>query len=180
MARHPMVWPALLVLLAVAACGDGPVDGPARGGERGTAAADAGRLDEAARRAMVEVLRTALATDRRLWLVVAPGRQEASTLAADLEAVFEDAGWTPLRQPLRGMTLKPGPIRILVGDEEEPPSVDAIRRALAAGGLETQTGRGYRAFYEERKRENPAWVGVPMAPDQPFLVVIAGPPPPDS
>jgi len=74
------------------------------------------------------------------------------------------------------MMLKPGPIRILVGEELEPPAVDTVRRALEAGGLTTETGTGYRAFYEERKRDNPNWAGIPLEAEQPFVVVISPPP----
>jgi len=58
----------------------------------------------------------------------------------------------------------------------EPPAVDSVRRALEAGGLTTETGTGYRAFYDERKRDNPNWAGIPMEADQAFLVVVAPPP----
>lgn len=169
-----MRWP-VLALFALVACGGEPSRDPGDGAVAPMGTSEvATSLGPAAYRAMVEVLRHETAADRRVWLVVAPGRPDADALARSLEAAFAEAGWTSLRQPLAGMTLKAGPVRLLVAEEEEPPLLDTVRRALAAAGVETQTGLGYRAFYEERKRENPAWVGVPMAPDQPFLVVVAG------
>lgn len=169
-----MRW-SVLALLTVVACGG---DSPPQVGDRTVAPVDTtevgAAIDPAAYRAMVEVLRGETAPERRVWLVVAPGRPAADALARSLEAAFAEAGWTAVRQPLTGMTLKAGPVRLLAAEEEEPPLLDTVRRALAAAGVESQTGLGYRSFYEERKRENPAWVGVPMAPHQPFLVVVSG------
>jgi hypothetical protein len=63
-------------------------------------------------------------------------------------------------------------VRILVGEATEPPAVESVRQALAAGGLIVETGTDYRAYYEEKKRENPSWPGVPIRADQPFIVLI--------
>jgi hypothetical protein len=138
----------------------------------GTREIDAGETE-----AMLEVLRADGSTDKRIVLIVSPGSPETVTLGAALETVFREAGWQPSTQRLTGMVLKPGPLRILVGDELEPSQVDSARRGLEAGGLTVETGTGYRAFYEEKKRENPNWPGIPMTAEQAFVVVIAPPPP---
>lgn len=167
----------LVLLVLAAACGGGqepsaPAPTPT------TTAAPVGqsssRVPDGPRRAaMLEVLKGETGADKRVWVVVAPGNAEAAALATALEAAFRDGGWTPSRQALSGMTLKPGPVRILVAEEEEPPAVDTARRALEAAGLTVETGTGYRAFYEEKKRENPSWPGIPMTAEQSFVVVIA-------
>jgi len=122
---------------------------------------------------MIELLRTEAPAGDRVWFVVSAGVPETVALAASLEAIFREAGWQPQIQRLTGMLLKQGPVRILVGEEQEPPTVDIVRRALSAGGIVPETGTGYRQFYDEKKRENPAWPGVPLAPEQGFIVVIA-------
>ena len=134
---------------------------------------EARQIDSVETDAMLEVLRADTSADKRIWLIVSPGSPETVTLGAALETVFREGGWQPTSQKLTGMVLKPGPVRILVGEELEPPAVDTVRRALEAGGLTTETGTGYRAFYEERKRDNPNWAGIPMEAEQPFVVVIS-------
>lgn len=136
-------------------------------------ASDAREIDAVETDAMLATLRADTSSDKRVWLIVSPGSPETVTLGAALETVFREGGWQPTTQKLTGMVLKPGPVRILVGEELEPPAVDTVRRALEAGGLATETGTGYRAFYEERKRDNPNWAGIPMEAEQPFVVVIA-------
>lgn len=166
---------ALACLLAACGGSDDSAPAPATtAAPAGAAGQAASRVPDAAQRsAMIDVLKREQRGDTRVWFVVAPGNAEASALAGALEAAFREAGWVPARQALSGMTLKPGPVRILVGQEEEPPAVDTTRRALEAAGLAVETGTGYRAFYEEKKRENPSWPGIPMTAEQPFLVVIA-------
>jgi hypothetical protein len=139
-------------------------------------AIDAREIDAAETDAMLEVLRSDASADKKVVLVVSPSSPATVTLGEALETVFREGGWQPTTTKLTGMVLKPGPVRILVGEELEPPQVDGARRALEAGGLTVETGTGYRAFYEEKKRENPNWPGIPMLPEQAFIVVIAPPP----
>lgn len=166
-----------LALSIVAACGGSSEPPPPAAVATTTLpAAESGSPrtpDEAGRAAMIELLRTEAPAGDRVWFVIAAGVPEPAALAASLEAIFREAGWQPQIQRLTGMMLKQGPVRILVGEEQEHPTVDIVRRALSAGGIVAETGTGYRAFFEEKKRENPAWPGVPMAPEQGFLVVIA-------
>jgi hypothetical protein len=133
--------------------------------------------DAAQRSAMVNVLKGETGADKRVSFIVSPGSAETVALASALEAVFREGGWASKTQPLTGMVLKPGPVRILVGEEQEPPQVDTVRKALEAGGLTVETGTGYRAFYEEKKKENPNWPGIPMTAEQAFIVVLAPQPP---
>jgi hypothetical protein len=128
--------------------------------------------DPAERAALIEVLKADTGSEKRVVFVVSPGNPETTALAKALEDAFRAGGWEPATQKLTGMVLKPGPVRILVGDEFEVPAVDSARRALEAGGLTTETGTGYRAFYEEKKRENPDWPGIPMTSEQAFLIVL--------
>jgi hypothetical protein len=128
--------------------------------------------DATERAALIDVLRADASPDKRIWLVVTPGVAETTALAGALDTAFREGGWQPTLLRLSGMVLKAGSIRILVGDESEPPAVDAARRALEAAGLTVETGTGYRAFYEEKKRENPKWPGIPMTPEQTFIVVL--------
>ena len=139
--------------------------------------AGAREIDSAETDAMLEVLRgDTSSSDKRVVLIVSPGSAGTMTLGKALETIFREGGWQPNTRQLTGMMLKPGPVRILVGEELEPTPVDTVRRALEAAGLTTETGTGYRAFYDEKKRENPNWAGIPLEADQSFVVVIAPPP----
>jgi hypothetical protein len=171
--------PALLLLaLAAAACGDAPDStGPtppttAPAPPAGSSQQSDRTPDDAERAAMLDVLRGDSSPDRRVSLIVSPGMQEPAALAAALEGIFREAGWQASTTKLTGMVLKPGGVRILVGDATEPPAVESVRQALAAGGLIVETGTDYRAYYDEKKRENPSWPGVPIRADQPFIVLI--------
>jgi hypothetical protein len=89
--------------------------------------------------------------------------------------VFEQAGWKVSTQTITGMVLKPG-IAMLAAEEVPAPWVDVVHQALEAGGLTVTYGTGYRPYYEEKKLQDPKWVGLPIAPDQRFIIVI-GPQP---
>jgi hypothetical protein len=43
---------------------------------------------------------------------------------------------------------------------------------MQASGIEAKSATGYRPYYEEKKRENPAWPGVPMTAEQVFVIVL--------
>jgi hypothetical protein len=172
----------LVPLVLLAACGGSPETSdtamvappPAAPAAEAAGSRD---IDSGETDAMLEILRSDGGTDKRVFLVVSPGSAQTMKLGSTLETVFREGGWQPTTQKLMGMVLKPGPLRILVGEELEPPAVDSVRRALEAGGLTVETGTGYRAFYDERKKENPNWPGIPMTAEQPFIVVIAPAPP---
>lgn len=127
--------------------------------------------DEAERKAMLEVLQAQNSPDRRVWFVLSPGQDETAALAKALASGFESAGWKTSTRELRGMSLKPG-ISVLAADEEPPAWVESAQEALKSAGLDPKFGTGYRAFFEEKKKENPAWPGIPMGQDEVFLVVL--------
>jgi hypothetical protein len=71
--------------------------------------------------------------------------------------------------------LRPG-IFFLMADEEPPSYVLTALGAFEAADITVSAGRGYRAFNEQKKQENPNWRGFEMAPDQTFIVAV-GPAP---
>lgn len=172
--------------MAVAACGDladqssttkgaQPAAAPAPG--TGTPSAvpapppGARTIDEAERTAMKDALATETGSTKRLWLYSQPGNPEVAALVATIEVVFRDAGWQVSAETATGISLKPG-IMALIAEEQYAPYIDTAMKALEASGLGVKSASGYRAYYEEKKRENPSWPGVPMKPDQDFVVVL--------
>ncbi len=141
------------------------------------AAAPAGRqLTDSERAAMLSALGAEQGAVRKVWFAVVPGDREAAALAQAFEGVFKQAGWETQTSPVTGMVLKPG-LSILIAAEEPPSYVTVAQQALEATSFEFKTGTGYRPYYEERKRSEPNWPGLALAPDQEFVVVI-GPRPP--
>jgi hypothetical protein len=140
-----------------------------------TAATSARAPADQQREAMMQILAAETSPDRKVWFVIGPGDPETQALADALRGTFEQAGWKSETQTVTGMVLKPG-IAMLAADEEQPLWVGSVQRALDASGLQVKYGSGYRPYYEEKKRENPSWVGVPIGPDQAFIVVV-GPAP---
>jgi hypothetical protein len=126
---------------------------------------------------MVEILAAETAPERKAWLVVGPGSPEAHALARALAEVFERGGWRVDMVTLSGMVLKPG-VALLVAEEEPPTWAESALRALQASGLEVKSAIGYRPYYEEKKRENPDWAGIPMAADQAFVIAVGPEPQP--
>jgi hypothetical protein len=131
--------------------------------------------NDSQRAAMVQVLSSEKGAGHKAWLLVSPGNPETEALANALKSIFEDAGWKAEVQPVTGMLLKPG-ISMLAADEEPPAWVAVVQHALQQSGLDVKFGSGYRPYYDEKKKENPKWVGVPITKDQAFVVVI-GPEP---
>ncbi len=186
-----MTFPRSLVLLALlAACGGSdaekaaaPAPAPAAPAAPAPAAAppatlppNARTLTPEQRAAMVDILKAEAGAEKKVWFTVGPGNPETQNLKAQFEAVFKEAGWETSTQTLTGMTLKPG-LMLLIGDEQGPPYADTAQKALEASGLEVKTASGYRPYFEEKKKENIAWVGIPMSPEQAYTIVI-GPLPP--
>jgi hypothetical protein len=130
-------------------------------------------LSAEARAAMKEKL--AAEGQKKAWILSQPGNAEVATLVQSLSAVFKDAGWDVQTDTVSGISLKPG-LMTLVGDEQYPPYVDTVLKALDASGLDAKSASGYRSYYEAKKQENPSWPGVPIKPDQDFVIVV-GPKP---
>src|SRR5262245_19845063 len=158
----------LLGALALAACGGGdqaqtppPSTAPAA-----SAPAPGRTIGEAAHASMKVAI--AGETGRTAWIYSQPGNAEVAALVETLSAVFRDAGWQVSAEKASGISLKPG-IMTLIAEEQYPPYVDSVLKALDASGLEPKSASGYRAYYQDKKKENPSWPGVPMRPDQDFL-----------
>lgn len=126
--------------------------------------------------AMVEVLKNEIDTGRKVWFLVAQSNREAQGAQAELQAVFEKAGW-PVETVRAPYPVKAG-IYMLAGDETPPTFVDTVNDAFTAGGIEVQYLTGYRDFYKGRQAENPNWVGPTLADDQPYTIVIGSRPQP--
>ena len=123
---------------------------------------------------MVTTLSSVAEAERRAWFQIQANNQTTAPAQAALQRVFEKAGWTTETVRSR-YPLKSG-IFILAGDETPPGSVDAVNGAFVSAGIDVQYLTGYRAFFNDRKSNNPNWVGPELAADQPFIIVIGSPP----
>ena len=112
---------------------------------------------------------------KKAWILSQPGNAEVATLTATLTSIFKDAGWQVQADTVSGISLKPG-LMTLVADEQYPPYVDSVLKALESAGLDARSASGYRAYYQSKKQENPSWPGVPIGADQDFVIVV-GPKP---
>ena len=135
-------------------------------------------LDEDHAKAMRQVLEGFTGSPKRAWIQLQAGDREAGAFANQLAQVFKDGGWTVVVSTISGMTIKPG-LFFFEADESSPEFVGTALEALKAGGLDPVAATGYRAFYEEKKKENPKWVGIQLEPSQAFALVV-GPKPPQS
>src|SRR5512143_1228849 len=126
--------------------------------------------------AMAGVLRNEADSGRKAWFLVAQNNREAAAAQAELQKIFEKAGW-PVEIQRAPYPVKAG-IFMLAGDETPPGFVDTVSDAFSAGGIEVQYLTGYRDFYKSRQKDNPKWVGPTLADDQPFTIVIGSKPQP--
>jgi len=124
---------------------------------------------------MLEILKAESAPDRAAWLSYTAGNAEGLALADALAAIFREGGWKAQVSGLSGMVLKPG-VSMLVAEEEPPAWVESALRAMQASGIDVKSASGYRSYYEDKKKENAAWPGVPLATDAAFVIVV-GPAP---
>ena len=132
------------------------------------------QLSDSAKAAMKDHLVTET-TKKKAWILSQPGNPEVAALVSSMTGVFKDAGWEVQSETVTGISLKPG-LMTLVGDEQYPPYVDTVLKALEASGLDPKSASGYRGYYESKKQENPNWPGVPLRADQDFVIVV-GPKP---
>ena len=86
------------------------------------------------------------------------------------------AAQLPLLNARLDVVVETGEVMTLVGEEQYPSYVDTVLKAIDAAGLDAKSASGYRGYYESKKKENPSWPGVPMRPDQDFVIVV-GPKP---
>jgi len=126
------------------------------------------------REAMLSRLRQETDT-KDVWFIRASGDPEAAAYQKALQSVFEEAGWRVRSSRSAGFPLRAG-IFFLMADESPPTYVETVLAAFDDAGISITSGRGYRAFYEEKKRENPNWRGFDLAPDQDYVIAI-GPKP---
>lgn len=157
-----------------------------RGGQSPAPAADANKpnpppggnraLTTEQRDAMLAKLRATTGPERPVWFATSAGNTEAAAFRLTLQTIFEEAGWDVRGNAQVTFQLKPG-MYLMAADDEPPQYVIDVGEALDAAGLKATIGRGYRAFYEEKKKENPSWNGVTLAPGQTYVVVV-GPKPP--
>jgi len=160
---------------AAPAVGAGPEKVAAAGSEaeeapsRATVAAD-GKLDDTTRASLVRVLRTAPAGSPA-WIAAPKSDAKAVTLAREISGAFTNAGWAV--RPVRQTAVTPRPGTYVFAAEEEPPAyVRTVAQALEEAGLGATVLTGYRAYYDEKKKEDPKYQGYAFAPEQTFLVVI--------
>jgi hypothetical protein len=139
-----------------------------------TAPAASRQLSDSAKSAMKDHLVTET-TKKQAWILSQPGNPEVAALVTSMSDVFKDSGWEVKSETVTGISLKPG-LMTLVGDEQYPPYVDTVLKALEASGLDAKSASGYRSYYESKKAENPNWPGVPLRADQDFVIVV-GPKP---
>jgi hypothetical protein len=151
---------------------------PAAAAAVAPAAASARTVDEYSKQMMIDALSEASGPEKRAWLRVDPRDREASGFANQIATVFKDQGWDVKVLDNEGLRFKPG-LLLLVGDEAEPPSyVAAAQKAIEAAGQEVTSGRGYRSYYENKKKESPDWQGTKFLPDQTFVLLIGRRPEP--
>jgi hypothetical protein len=122
------------------------------------------------RKAMIEKLDIRGGTTHSVWFAVVPN-SEALNFQKQIQSVFEEAGWKVGERERVSFSLKPG-LFFFIADEDPPDYVQSIADAFEAAGIEITTGRGYREFYEEKKKDNPNWNGFALKPDQDFILVI--------
>jgi hypothetical protein len=124
---------------------------------------------------MLAKLRATSGPERPIWFATYANNAEAATFRLALQTIFEEAGWEVRGNEQVNFQLKPG-LYLMAADEEPPQYILDVGEALESAGLKTTIGRGYRSFYDEKKKENPAWNGVSLAPNQSYVLVV-GPQP---
>jgi hypothetical protein len=161
-----------------AAAGSAPAARPAAPAAR--PAAPAAAASPAAARTLTDEQRNSMVAALRaetgpVWFASNPKDEESVAYQRAIQDVFEQAGWQVQRNEPANFNLRPG-IFFLMADEEPPSYVLTALGAFEAADITVSAGRGYRAFNEQKKQENPNWRGFEMAPDQTFIVAV-GPAP---
>jgi hypothetical protein len=126
-----------------------------------------------------ETMRSQLSAEpgKRVWFVRQPNDPEVDAFQSELEAVFLESGWAIAGNSEAGYRIKAG-LYLYMADDEPAAHVTAALTGLQATGLELSAGRGYRAFYETKKLEDPSFRGFELALEQDFVIVVG--PNPDS
>jgi len=128
-------------------------------------------LADEQRRAMLEVLRGEAGPVKKVWFQVEQAKPEPAAFAWTLEQVFREAGWEAHTSDSGGLAFKPG-LAILVAEEDWPPYASTAYEALQKTGIDVKAARGYRAYYQEQRKEKPGWQGPALGPDQTYVVIV--------
>jgi hypothetical protein len=178
----------ILALAVVSACE--PPEGPNTAGGKSPApaappsasaaaaakpSATGSRTISDSQRASMKAILAGEMTGKKAWILSQPGNEEVTGLVSNLTGIFKDAGWEVSTETASGISLKPG-VMTLIAEEQYPPYVDAVVKALDASGLDAKSASGYRGYYEAKKKETPNWPGIGMRADQDFIIVV-GPKP---
>jgi hypothetical protein len=161
---------------AATAASGGAAAAPGAGAAVISEEAIAAVLTPAQQQAMVDALKTQTVPERKAWFQIQQSNAETGAVQVALQRVFEQAGW-PTATAREPYPLKKG-IFLLAGDDQPPPFVDTVIDAFNAAGIDAQYLTGYRAFYADRKQQNPNWHGPELAADQAFTIVIGSKPTP--
>jgi len=106
-----------------------------------------------------------------IWFATMTTNPEAATFQREIQKVFEESGWQVRGNAPVTFPIKPG-VYLFAAEDDPPPYVKTATEALEAAGMTVTQGSGYRAYYKQKKQENPAWNGFELAPDQTYVVVI--------
>jgi hypothetical protein len=155
--------------------GQAPATATARSPAAPSSAGPARTVTDEQRQAMLEVLRSETGPVRKVWFQVEQNKPEHAAFEKALEQVFRDAGWDVTASGSGGMVFKPG-VYLLVADDEWPAYAEKAYDAFQKAGIDVKAARGYRAYYEEQKRDKPGWTGPKLADDQTYVVLV-GPSP---
>jgi len=132
-------------------------------------------LTDEQRQAMLDTLRAETGSVKKVWFQVEQGKPEPAAFAKTLEQTFRDAGWDVQVGDSGGLSFKPG-VAVLVADEDWPSYASTAYDALQKAGIDAKAARGYRAYYDQQKKEKPGWQGPKLGPDQTYVVIV-GPSP---
>jgi hypothetical protein len=138
---------------------------------RRTASAVQVKTLEADRVAAMQDVLTRAPEGSPAWIVAPKSDPAAVARAEDLARVFTSSGWKVGPVNRSAVRVKPG-MFLFVGDESPPAYVDSVRQALESAGLTPSVATGYRAFYAERLKSQPAYQGFPFADGQTFVLVV--------
>lgn len=134
-------------------------------------------ITEQQRQTMLEVLKAETDPARTVWLQTDERNSEAAAYQKQLAELFKEAGWKVEQRGSAGLTFKPG-LYLLVGEEEWPSYASTAYDAFDKAGIEVKAARGYRAYYDQQKKEKPGWQGPALAPTQTYVILIGPNPPP--
>ena len=96
----------------------------------------------------------AIPTGSPIWFSTYTQDPNAVALQREIEDVFLQAGWQVRGNRPVQFRLKAG-IFVFMADPKPPQYALEAQAALEAAGLSVIGGSGYRAYYEQMKRENP-------------------------